>query len=151
MNVGKIIEGIKLLFKARQPTQQLVGHIKTSGSNWKTLKFWVTLFSILGGLASVVGGILPATQALIVIVAIAVIYNVLVAFQDATQPGHSATLTSTKFWIGIAGIVSAGLIQLQGGGVNPEWVQVGISILAAVMAGAQNVASNNPKELDKAA
>lgn len=139
-----IIEKIKLLFKVKGPLTEIAGEVKNIKSGYKTLGFWAT---IIGGFVSLVAGLagfIPATTALIVTTVLTAAYNIIRSIQNSNVPGVDPLFQSTRFWTGILGIVSNSVVALQQGGVNPEWLVTLNGILAAVMAGAQNIGAQQP-------
>lgn len=141
-----IIQKIKLLFAVKKPALELAEKAKEIKKGYKTLAFWISIFASVVSVATAIQGIIPASTALIAVVASTVIYNVLRAFQNSEVTGVEPVLTSTRFWVGLLGIVSAGLIQLQTAGINPEWVTVSISVIGAIMAAAQSIGAKQPEE-----
>lgn len=139
-----IIDKIKLLFKVKGPVTEIVNEAKQIKSGWKTGEFWVTVLASIGALVAAIQGFIPATIALIISTAVTVLYNILRAFQNAGVDGTTPLFQSTRFWVGILGIVLAGLTQLQTGGIDPKWIESAIAIIGAVMAGAQNLGANQP-------
>jgi hypothetical protein len=141
-----IIEKIKLLFAAKTPITELVNEAKQIKSGYKTVSFWVTVVASISSLVAALTGFIPVTAALIASTAITVVYNVLRAIQNAGVDGTVPLFQSSRFWVGILGIVLAGLTQLQTGGIDPKWVQASIAIIGAVMAGAQSLGAQQPAE-----
>jgi len=132
-----LIEKIKLLFAVKGPVTKLANDVKKITTGWKTLGFWVTTLGSAISVATAVTGFIPVTTALIVSTTLTVAYNVLRAFQNAGVDGVTPVMQSTRFITTVVGIVSAGLLSLQTGGVNPQWITASISVLAAVGAAAQ--------------
>lgn len=141
-----LIQKIKLLFAVKKPATELVEKVKEIKKGYKTLGFWISVFASIVSVATAIQGFIPASTALIIVVAANVLYNMLRAFQNSEVTGVEPVLTSTRFWVGILGLVSAGLIQLQAGGVNPEWVTVSLSIIGAIMTAAQAVGAQQPED-----
>lgn len=139
-----LIEKIKLLFKVKQPLTDIVTQVKEVKKGYKTTGFWLTL---IGGFLSLVGsfaGFIPANVALIITTVLTMFYNIIRALQNTNVPGVEPLFQSTRFWVGIMGIISNAIVALQQGGVNPEWFVMLNTILAAVMAGAQNLGAQQP-------
>lgn len=141
-----LVDKIKLIFSARQPATELFNEVKEIKSGWKTLGFWVTVLATLGSLAAAIAGFLPAATALIITTAITVLYNIGRAIQNADSQGVQPVIQSTRFWVGILGIVSTGIVSLQTGGINPQWLVTASAIIAAVMAAAQSVGAQQPAQ-----
>jgi hypothetical protein len=148
MSIKTIIQGVTLLFKAKKPLTDLADEFKTVKSNWKSPAFWFIVLGTFGTLAALVQGIVPAMTSLIITTTLGVLYNVGKAVEDAQKPGVNPPLTSTKFWVGILAIVSAGLIQLKSGGLQAEWVTSAIALIGSIMAAAQAVGANQPAPQD---
>jgi len=140
-----LIQKIKLLFAAAKPAQQVAGEIKKIGAGWKSISFWVSLLGSLLALVGAVAGFVPASVSLIVTTVLTMFYNILRAVQQAGQPGVDPIFQSTRFWMGILGIISASLVSLQAGGVNPAWAQTAIGLIGAIMAGAQSLGAQQPQ------
>lgn len=139
-----LLDKIKLLIGLRSPLTDLVGEAKEAKTGWKTAHFWVTVLATLGTIATAVSGYIPATVAIAVVTGLTVVYNIARAIENAQMEGVQPFLTTTRFWAGILGIVSAGLISLKTGGVDPKWVESAIAGIAAIMALAQSVGANKP-------
>jgi len=134
-----IIEKVKLLFAVKKPVAQLAAQVKQAKAGWNTLGFWISVTATLGALATAIAGYIPATTALIITTVIPMIYNILRAFRNAGADGITPPAQSTRFWVGILGMVSSGIVSLQTGGLHPEWLLSLNTILAAIMAAAQSV------------
>lgn len=141
-----LIEKIKLLFAVKGPASKLAKDIQQIKTGWKTVEFWVTVIGSAISVATAAAGFLPATTALIITTALTAAYNILRAFQNAGVEGVTPVFQSTRFYTTVIGILSAGFVALQTGGINPLWVQSAISILAAVGAGAQALGAQQPQK-----
>lgn len=139
-----IYEKVKLLFVARKPVTEVINQVKGIKAGYRTLGFWITLVGSLVSLAGATSGFLPVTTALIITTALTAGYNILRSLQNADAPGTQPVFQSTRFWIGILGIVSNAIASLQAGGINPEWIISANGIIAAIMAGAQSVGAEQP-------
>jgi hypothetical protein len=152
LNFGKrkekamsLVEKIKLLFALRKPAGELAKEVKELKTGWKTASFWVSILGTIGTITALVVGYIPATTALIATTAITVLYNLARAIENAQMAGTTPWWQTTRFWVGVLGIVSAGLAALQQGGINPAWIEGSISFIAAVMAAAQSVGAQQPR------
>lgn len=139
-----IIEKIKLLFKVKGPLTEIAGEVTKIKSGYKTLTFWATILASAISLVSGLAGFIPPVAALIATTVITAAYNIVRAIQNSNVPGVDPLFQSSRFWIGILGILSNAVMQLQHGGINPEWLVTLNGILAAVMAGAQNLGAQQP-------
>jgi hypothetical protein len=142
-NMG-LIDKIKLLFAMKQPVGELVTEVQTIKAGYKTIGFWVTVFGTLVSVVASLTGFIPATLAVIISTSVTVIYNILRALQNANVEGVKPMFRSTRFWVGIGGILAAGIEALRAGGISAEWMTVATTVIAAVMAAAQSVGSNQP-------
>ena len=139
-----IVEKIKLLLSLRKPVNELAKEAKELKTGWKTPSLWVSILGTLGTIAALIAGYIPATTALIVTTIIAVLYNLARAIENAQMEGTTAWWKSSRFWVGVLGILSAGFASLQSGGINPHWVESAVAIIAAIMAIAQNADGRTP-------
>lgn len=139
-----IIEKIKLLFAAKQPITEIVNEAKQIKAGYKTVSFWVTVVASISSLVAALTGFIPVTAGLIASTVITVAYNILRALQNAGVDGTTPVFQSSRFWVGILGIVLAGLTQLKTGGIDPKWIESAIAIIGAVMAGSQSLGANQP-------
>ena len=139
-----IVEKIKLLFAIKKPVTELVNEAKQIKSGFKTWEFWGTILGCLISVSTALAGFIPATTALIISTALTVLYNIVRAFQNSGVDGVTPVAQSTRFIAMLAGIISAGLLSLKNGGVNPEWITTAISILAAIGAASQSLGATQP-------
>lgn len=144
-----IFQKIKLLFRVKAPAEKLIDDIKEFKSGWKTLPFWVTLLGSLGSVVAAFQGVIPAEYSLVATTVLTAIYNFIRGFEKADQNAIRPTLQSTEFWIGLLGIVGNAFTTLKTGGVSPDWMIAAQSAIAAAMAGAQNIGTQQPKEPGK--
>lgn len=140
-----MIEKLKLLFKARKPLTDLVNEAKEFKSGYKTVSFWMTILGTLGALLAALNGAMPPVAFVIASTALAVLYNIARGLAKADQVGVKPVLQSTEFWVGVLSALSAGIVSLQQGGVNPAWIVTAQTLIASVMAFAQNLAGNQPE------
>lgn len=141
-----LLQKIKLLFQIKQPVENLVGEVKQIKVGYKTAGFWVAVLGTLITIATTLGGYIPASIGLIVTTLLTLGYNVIRAFQNADVSGIQPLMLSTRFWVGILGIVSTALVSLKSNGIDPKWVESALGLIAAVMAGAQSVGSVQPSK-----
>lgn len=139
---------LKLLIKARKPIGEFVNQVKGAKLKYKTIPFWITL---IGTGLSVVGafqGVIPATAAAVITAVLTSGYNILRGADKMNQEGVKPPLKSTEFWVGAAGIISAGLMQIKAAGVNNEIITVLVSLIGGAMAVAQNLGAQQPDKSD---
>lgn len=141
-----LVDKIKLLLQLRKPGQELVTQVKEAKSGWKTIHFWVALLGTLTTIAGVVAHFIPATAGLLAMTTVVVIYNIVRSIENAHMPGVQPLLLSTRFWIGIIGIVGDGLMALKTGGISYPWVLTSSAIIASIMAAAQSVGAEQPSQ-----
>jgi hypothetical protein len=139
-----LVDKIKLLFVAKKPVTEIVGELKQIKTGYKTVSFWVTLVGSLVSLGATVSGFLPATYALIITTVLTAGYNILRGIQNAGVDGNTPITQSTRFWMGLLGIVANALTSLQTGGVNPQWLLSANAFIAAIMSAAQNIGATQP-------
>jgi hypothetical protein len=143
------IEKLKLLFKAWKPAGEFINEVKGARKKYKTIPFWV---SILGSGVAIVGalqGVIPATAAVVATATLTGLYNIVRGLDKADQEGTKPALATTEFWIGVLGIVSAQIVDVQTAGVNNAALVTAQSVIAAAMAAAQSLAANQPKDQPK--
>jgi len=141
-----LIDKIKLLFAIRKPVEELAGEVKTLKSGWKTVGFWVTVLGTLVTIGTSLAGLLPATTAVIISTILTCLYNIVRSIQAAQVEGTTVWYESSKFYVGILGIVAASLESLKTGGITPQWIMGASGLIGTVMALSQNVAASNPSD-----
>lgn len=140
-----IIEKVKLLFKARKPTGELIEEIKTLKSGWKKVSFWLSVLSTLLSVAGALSGVIPPNVSVIINTVLTAFYNVLRGLDKSGEPGIRPPLQSTEFWQGILGEVSNAVVGLKAGGVDPQLLHTCEAIIAGLMAVAQNLGAHQPE------
>lgn len=140
----KIIETIKLLFKSAKPAGKFINQVKGARKLFKTIPFWVTTISSAIALVASLQGFIPATLGVIIISVLTAAYNILRGLDKTNQEGVKPVLLSTEFWIGAAGILSTMIIDMQNAGVSSQFLATVQTVLAGVMAAAQNIGANQP-------
>lgn len=141
-----LIDKIKLLFAIRKPVEDLAGEVKTLKSGWKTVGFWVTVLGTLVTIGTSLAGFLPASTALIISTVLTVLYNIVRSIQAAQVEGTTTWYKSTKFYVGLLGIVAAALEAFKTGGINPAWMVSASGLIGTIMALSQSVAASNPSD-----
>jgi ABC-type amino acid transport system permease subunit len=144
-----LIEKIKLLFAIRKPVTDLANGVKEIKKGWKTLGFWATVLGSLISVATAVAGFIPGSLALMITTGLTVAYNLVRSFQNAGTDGVTPIVQSTRFLTLIVGILSAGLLSLKSGGIDPHWVEAAIGILAAVGAACQSLGATTADSQSK--
>lgn len=144
-----LIEKIKLLFKIKEPAQDLANQLKGVKRGYKTVSFWVTFLGTLLSLVGALQGIIPATTAVLITTALTTVYNILRGLLKAEADGVRPPMQATEFWVGLLGILSSGLIQAQTAGVSGRWLTVAMAVVAGGMAAAQNLGAQAPIEKSK--
>lgn len=145
-----LIDKIKLLFAIRKPVAELAGEVKTIKTGWKTVGFWVTVLGTLVTIPAYISGFIPATTALIISTILTILYNIVRSIQAAQVEGTTVWYKSTKFYVGILGILAAGFDSFKTGGINPAWMVTASGLIGAIMALSQNVAASNPSDVSPA-
>lgn len=140
-----LIEKLKLLFKIRKPAGELLDQVKEVKRGWKTLSFWVTLLGSLASTASALSGIIPPQAQLIATTVLSAFYNMLRGLQKAEESTVRGVARSTEVWMGIFAEVQKGIVALNTGGINPEWMTTMSTINMMAMAAGQQLASLQPK------
>lgn len=139
-----LIEKLKLIFKSAKPAGQFIGQIKGARFKWKTVPFWISVLGSAITLVASLQGFIPATVGVIIVSVLTAAYNIVRGLDKTNQTGVKPVFMSTEFWIGVAGILSTMLIDIQTAGVSSEVLRTVQSVLAAIMAIAQNVGANQP-------
>lgn len=139
-----LLDKIKLLVKVKDPAIQLISQIGGVGRGYKTFTFWFTVVGSLLALVGVLTGFLPGIVGLCITTGLTVIYNILRGLEKADQEGIRPVLKSTEFWVGFLNSIGNGIMALQTGGINAEWLTAAQSIIAAAIGMAQNLASHQP-------
>lgn len=142
----KMFAKLKLLFAIRKPLSDLAENVKTVKSGWKTLAFWVTLLGSLGSTAAALNGVIPPQVQLIVTTALTTLYNVLRGLQKAEEPEVKGTFRTSELYLSALGEVQKGLVAIQAGGINPEWVSASAIVVAAALGAGQNLAARDVKK-----
>lgn len=146
-----LIEKLKLLFKARQPITDIITELKGVKSGWKTGAFWVSVLLSLTALVGALQGVIPVTAALIATTMITLIYNILRGAIKSQVPGQKPFFQTSEFWLSVLGSVSAAIVALQAGGVNPAWFKEAlgaIGIILTSLGASQNISGQQPGQVD---
>lgn len=137
---------IKLLFQVKAPTEKLIDGIKDFKSGWKTIPFWITVVGSLTSIAAALKGVLPAEAFLVITTILGVIYNFIRGFEKVEQNAIRPMLLSTEFWVGTLTMAGNAITTLQTGGIDPQWLLTSQAIIAAAMAGAQQLGARTPQQ-----
>lgn len=140
-----LIEKIKLLFKSVGPAGKFINQIKGAKLLFKTIPFWITTLSSAIALVASLQGFIPATTGVIIISVLTAAYNILRGLDKTNQEGVKPVLLSTEFWIGAAGILSTMIIDMQNAGISSQFLATVQTVLAGIMAAAQNIGANQPE------
>jgi len=138
------IEKLKLLFKARQPAIDIINEVKEVKAGYKTVPFWITLIGSALSLVAALQGMVPASVSLVATTALTFFYNVLRGATKADTTAQKPLIQTTEFWLGVLGQVSAALVALKQGGVNPAWLTTASTAVGIAMAAGQNLAGQQP-------
>ena len=141
-----LIEKIKLLFKIKDPALKLIDGVKQFKSGYKTVTFWATLLSGVLTLIGALKGFIPPEAALVVTAVLTAVYNFIRGFEKMDQNALRPVIQSTEFWVGVLGMISTAIMNIQTGGVNPAWLVSVQSAIAAAIAGAQALGNQMPKD-----
>lgn len=141
-----MIAKLKLLFTLKGPVGDLIGEIKDVKRGYKTVHFWATVLGILGVIALKLTSVMAPHVAIVLVAALAALYNIARALEKADVVGFRPVFKSTEFWVGVGAIVTTALSNLKSGGVDAPWIESAIGLLAAIMAAAQNLGQQQPPE-----
>lgn len=141
-----IISKLKLLFAIRKPLSELAENAKKVKSGWKTLAFWITLLGSLGSTAAALNGVIPPEIQLVVTTVLTALYNILRGLQKAEAPEVKGTFRTSELALTALAEIQKGIVAIQGGGINPEWLSSSSIIVAAALGAGQNLAARNVKE-----
>lgn len=147
-----LLEKLKLLFKARQPITDIITELKGVKSGWKTAAFWMAVLLSLVSLVGALQGLIPVTAALIATTAITLIYNILRGAIKSQIPGQKPFFQTSEFWLSVLGSVSAAIVVLQTGGINPAWFKEAlgaIGIILTSLGASQNLSGQQPGQVDQ--
>lgn len=135
---------IKLLWGAKDEVKAVVSDIETLPKGYKTWQFWLVFVGHLAALLAASQGMLDPQVALIANVVLAVLYNFLRGVVKSQAAGSRSWYLSTEFWLGMGVTLENGMMVLQQGGVNPQWLLTAHSILVGVMVYAQKLGYSQP-------
>lgn len=147
-----LIEKLKLLFKARQPITDIITELKSVKAGYKTAAFWISVLLSLISLAGALQGVIPVTIALIATTVITLAYNILRGAIKSQVPGQPPFFQTSEFWLSVLGSVSAAIVALQAGGVNPAWFKEAlgaIGIILTSLGASQNLAGQQPGQVNQ--
>jgi hypothetical protein len=140
----KLLEKIKLLFKVKEPAGELIDTLKTAKTGWKTWGFWATLAGTLASTAAALSGVIPAQAQLVLTTGLQAIYNILRGASKADDPAVKGIFRTTEFWLSTLTEVQKGLVAVETGGINPEWMATATAIVGMALAAGQNLAARTP-------
>lgn len=141
-----LMEKVKLVFKAREPLQDLIREAKEVKRGYKTFSFWFTIVGCLISLVAAIAGYIPGTVGIILTTGLTALYSILRGLKKADEVGVRPIFLSTEFWISVLSSISNAFVGLQQGGVNPEWIVTAQMVITVILGAAQNLAGNQPEE-----
>jgi hypothetical protein len=142
-----LLKKLKLLFKIRKPTNQLIEQItnaKDDNRGWKTAGFWITTIGILVSTVSALTGIIPASTQIIIVTVLQAIYNILRGAQNAEMTSQKGIFKTTEFWTTVFAELQKALVVYQTAGVTPEMMSAATSVVAVSLAAGQNLSTRIP-------
>jgi hypothetical protein len=141
-----LIEKLKLLIKIKKPVGEIVDAAKKAKETKKWLQFTVTLLGTLASTAAALTGVIPPQAQLIATTVLQALYNILRGAEKAESSDVKGTLRTTEFWMSGLTEVQKGLVSVQMGGINPEWMATSTALIGAALAFGQNLASRIPEK-----
>jgi len=142
-----LISKLKLLIKTAKPVGQFINQVKGAKLKWKTIPFWGTLLGSAVSLVAALQGFIPVTVGIVITGVLTVLYNIIRGLDKADQEGVKPTWKSTEFWVGVLGIISTQIVNMQTQGINSEVLVTINSLIAAAMALAQNLGAQQPADV----
>lgn len=140
----KFLEKLKLLFKIRKPAGELLDSIKDAKRGWKTLPFWINIIGSALATAGALSGVISPIAQLVIVTALQSIYNILRGAQNMDSSTEKGTFRTTEFLTTGLTEIQKGIVTVQAGGINPEWLMMSSTIIGAALAAGQNLASRQP-------
>jgi len=134
-----IIEKVKLFIKVKKPATDLIKEMKEVKTGWKTIGWWISISATLGTIVTTLAGYLPAEVGLVATVAITALYQSVRAIENTKMVGTAPLLLSTRFWSGIMSALGTALVSLKSGGIDPAWVEAGLTVIGLVTTASQNI------------
>lgn len=141
-----IFSKIKLLWKLKDPAEQLIEDLHEFKSGWRTWPFWVTVGSSVGSIVAALNGIIPAETSLILTTVGAGVYSWIRGMAKMDQDGKRPPFRSTEFALTVFTMVANILISLKDGGFDPAWMAQTQGALAAIQMVTQGMASHATEE-----
>lgn len=141
------ISKLKFLVKAAKPVGAFVDQIKGAKMKYKTIPFWTTILLSAASVVTALNGIIPASVAVIVTAGLTAGYNLLRGIDKMNQEGIKPTWKATEFWVGLGGILTAAIMEIQTAGVNSSVLTSALGVIATFMAVAQNLGAAQPKDV----
>lgn len=138
-----LIEKLKLLFKVRKPLGEVADAVEEAKKTKKWVHFAVTLLGTLVTTALALKGVIPPVYQLIAVTVFQALYNIIRGADKADNAEIKGTLTTTEFWMTALAEVQKAFINLQTGGINPEWMVTSTAAIGAALAFGQNLAARH--------
>ena len=139
-----LIEKLKLLFKVKKPLGDAIDAVKEAKKTKKWFHFAVVLIGTLGSTAAALTGIIPPPAQLVAVTILQSLYNILRGADKADNNEVKGTLTTTEFWTTALSEMQKGIVSVQTGGINPEWLMTSSTIIGMLLAAGQNLAARAP-------
>ncbi len=138
------IEKLKLLFKVQKPINDTIVAVKEAKKTKKWIHFAVTMFAIVSSTVGALTGVIPPQVQLIIATVAQALYNIVRGADKADDNEVKGTLTSTEFWTTAATEIQKGIVAVQVGGVNPEWLAASSTAIGFLLSFGQNLAARAP-------
>jgi len=146
-----VVSKLKFIFKAAKPVGKFVDQIKGAKLKYKTIPFWIAVVGDIAAIAGAIKGLIPATVSVLVIGGLTALYNFLRGLDKMNQEGIKPAVWSTEFWVGILGLASAAIVDLQTAGVSGPILTSILGFIGTAMTIAQNLGAQQPEDVKKAA
>lgn len=135
---------LKFLWKIKEPATEVVGEMKEFKRGWKTFAFWISLIGNLATIAGASAGYIPPESALIINTILATVYNILRGVAKSEEEGVRPWYVTTESWLSIGTQLNNGILTLQHGGINPQWLVVSGIIINGITAMVRDLAHQQP-------
>jgi len=147
------LEKFKLLFKVQKPIGEIAKAVSDVKKTKKWLQFSVTVLGSLAATAGALTGVISPVAQLVAVTVLQAAYNILRGADKAEDSDVKGTLRTTEFWTTGLAEIQKGLVAVQTGGVNAEWLASATLIVGYALSFGQNLSSRTlpsaPAETEK--
>lgn len=140
----KFLDKVKLLFKVKKPLGEVLDAVAEAKKTKKWLHFSVTILGVLLSTVLALNGVVPPQYSLIATTILQALYNIVRGADKADNEDVKGTLRTTEFWTTGLTEIQKGLVAVQTGGVNAEWLTMSSTVIGMALAAGQNLAARAP-------